>query len=42
MTCVKVGEDAPDFALAADTDGEWRLSEHRGQTLVLMFHRHLQ
>lgn len=42
MTCVQAGQEAPDFALTVDTGEQWRLSEHRGQTLVLMFHRHLQ
>lgn len=42
MTCIAVGAEAPDFTLPTDTGQEWRLSEHRGRTLVLMFHRHLQ
>jgi peroxiredoxin Q/BCP len=33
----QVGEDAPDFELPG-TDGPFRLSEHRGERLVLLFY----
>ena len=33
----KVGEDAPDFELPG-TDGPFRLSEHRGRRVVLLFY----
>jgi len=32
-----VGEQAPDFELAG-TDGEFRLSDHRGERVVLLFY----
>ncbi|HEY0319640.1 MAG TPA: peroxiredoxin [Pyrinomonadaceae bacterium] len=35
---VNVGESAPDFALP-DAEGQtWRLSEHKGETVVLLFY----
>jgi thioredoxin-dependent peroxiredoxin len=35
---VNVGERAPDFTLA-DAEGQaWRLSEHKGETIVLLFY----
>src|SRR6267378_6709098 len=33
----RVGEEAPDFELAG-TDGSFRLSEHRGERVVLLFY----
>lgn len=42
MACIAVGTEAPDFALPTDTGETWRLSEHRGRPVVLVFHRHLQ
>ncbi len=42
MGCIALGTEAPDFALPTDTGATWRLSEHRGKPLILMFHRHLQ
>ena len=42
MPCITVGSEAPEFALPTDTGETWRLSEHRGETVILMFHRHLQ
>lgn len=42
MACLSAGADAPDFLLHTDRGESWRLSEHRGRTLILMFHRHLQ
>jgi peroxiredoxin Q/BCP len=37
MSAVKVGEPAPDFELEG-TDGPFRLSEHRGERVVLLFY----
>jgi peroxiredoxin len=42
MACLSAGESAPDFMLPTDRGDEWRLSEHLGKPLILMFHRHLQ
>ncbi len=42
MTCIAAGTEAPDFAVPTDTGETWRLSEHLGKPLILMFHRHLQ
>jgi thioredoxin-dependent peroxiredoxin len=33
-----VGEQAPDFALPDGEGREWRLSAHRGETVVLLFY----
>ncbi|HKS29741.1 MAG TPA: peroxiredoxin [Pyrinomonadaceae bacterium] len=35
---VNVGERAPDFALPDGEGRTWRLSEHRGETIVLLFY----
>lgn len=38
---VNVGDLAPDIVLP-DHDGDlWRLREHRGRNVILIFHRHL-
>ena len=42
MACLSTGDNAPDFALHSDRSDVWRLSEHLGRPLILMFHRHLQ
>jgi peroxiredoxin len=42
MACLTAGESAPDFTLHTDRGEAWRLSEHLGRPLILMFHRHLQ
>lgn len=42
MVCLTAGAIAPDFTLPTDRGDAWRLSEHRGAPLILMFHRHLQ
>jgi thioredoxin-dependent peroxiredoxin len=34
----KVGEAAPDFTLPDSTGREWRLQDHRGQVVVLLFY----
>ena len=33
-----VNEPAPDFALKDGDGAEWRLSDHRGQVVVLLFY----
>jgi peroxiredoxin len=35
------GEVAPDIELPDDEGGRWRLSEHHGTPVVVIFHRHL-
>ena len=35
---MKVGDGAPDFNLKDGEAGEWRLSDHRGKTVVLLFY----
>ncbi|MBX3281323.1 MAG: peroxiredoxin [Acidobacteria bacterium] len=35
---MKVGETAPDFTLKDGDGNDWTLSEHRGQTVVLLFY----
>ncbi len=35
------GSMAPEVAQPDDQGGWWRLSEHRGRPVVLIFHRHL-
>jgi thioredoxin-dependent peroxiredoxin len=37
MSAAKVGQQAPDFELEG-TDGPFRLSEHRGERVVLLFY----
>ncbi|MBI3966677.1 MAG: peroxiredoxin [Chloroflexi bacterium] len=37
MPGVQVGQEAPDFTLKDDTDTDWKLSDQRGQKVVLMF-----
>ena len=38
---IDVEDPAPELVLP-DADGEtWRLSDHRGRPVVLIFHRHL-
>jgi peroxiredoxin Q/BCP len=34
----KEGQPAPDFSLRDGAGGEWRLSNHRGQVVVLLFY----
>lgn len=36
-----VGDTAPELALTDHTGGTWRLSDHLGRPVVLVFHRHL-
>ncbi|HWC10235.1 MAG TPA: hypothetical protein VG455_03340 [Acidimicrobiales bacterium] len=38
---VDVGDLAPEIALPDHLGRVWRLSEHRGRAVVLLFHRHL-
>lgn len=35
---MKKGSSAPDFVLKDGIGGEWRLSSHRGKTVVLLFY----
>ena len=35
------GDMAPDVDLPDDQGGRWRLADHRGRPVVLIFHRHL-
>lgn len=35
---MKTGDDAPDFTLKDDEGNDWRLSDHRGKTVVLIFY----
>jgi peroxiredoxin Q/BCP len=35
---MKEGETAPDIRLKDGDDNEWRLSDHRGKTVVLLFY----
>lgn len=35
---VNVGEQAPDFSLPDSEGRQWRLSDHRGETVVLLFY----
>lgn len=37
MTPVAVGEQAPDFALRSQRGATIRLSDHRGESVVLVF-----
>ena len=38
---VRVGDPAPEVALPDHQGRTWRLSDHRGRPVVLLFHRHL-
>lgn len=35
------GDGAPDVDLPDDQGGRWRLADHRGRPVLLIFHRHL-
>jgi thioredoxin-dependent peroxiredoxin len=35
---MKVGNEAPDFTLKDSNGEDWRLSDHRGRTVVLLFY----
>jgi peroxiredoxin len=35
------GDPAPDVDLPDSAGGRWRLSDHLGRPVVLVFHRHL-
>ena len=35
---MKVGNDAPDFSLKDGEGNDWKLSDHRGKTVVLLFY----
>jgi peroxiredoxin len=38
---VRLGDPAPDFEAVAHDGSRWRLTDHRGRPVVLIFHRHL-
>lgn len=38
---IEVGDVAPDVDLPDERGERWRLSDHRGRPVVLLFHRHL-
>jgi peroxiredoxin len=38
---LRLGDPVPDVVLRDDTGSPWRLSDHRGHPVVLIFHRHL-
>lgn len=35
---MKIGDDAPDFTLKDGEGNDWKLSDHRGNTVVLLFY----
>jgi peroxiredoxin len=35
------GAPAPEIDLPDDEGGRWRLSDHRGDPVLVIFHRHL-
>ncbi len=35
---MKIGENAPDFTLKDGDGNDWKLSEHKGKTVVLLFY----
>jgi peroxiredoxin len=41
MRRVEVGDVAPDVELPDQLGDTWRLADHRGRPVVLIFHRHL-
>ena len=41
MTDVDVGDPAPQIDLLDQEGNRWRLSDHRGRPVVVLFHRHL-
>ena len=38
---INVGELVDDFTVPDDQGRSWRLSDHRGRVVLLIFHRHL-
>jgi peroxiredoxin len=38
---VDVGDPAPELELPDHEGNSWRLADHRGRPVVLIFHRHL-
>ncbi len=36
-----IGESAPDVSLHDATGAPWRLADHNGHAVVLIFHRHI-
>ena len=41
VTLAAVGDPAPEIELESAGGETWRLREHRGRPVVLIFHRHL-
>jgi peroxiredoxin len=41
VAILEVGEVVPDVRLLDHLGRDWRFSEHRGQPLLLILHRHL-
>lgn len=37
---LRPGDRAPDVELTDDAGRNWRLGDHRGSAVVLVFHRH--
>lgn len=35
-----IGQPAPDIDLLSNRREQWRLSQHRGRSVVVIFHRH--
>ncbi|HUP76639.1 MAG TPA: hypothetical protein VM282_26630 [Acidimicrobiales bacterium] len=38
---VDTGDVAPDIVLLDHDGHQWRLADHRGRSVILVFHRHL-
>ncbi|MHB1487174.1 MAG: hypothetical protein ACYCS7_08430 [Acidimicrobiales bacterium] len=38
---IEIGDIAPEIEAIDHQGATWRLSEHRGRPVVLIFHRHL-
>jgi peroxiredoxin len=39
---MRIGQPVDDFTLEDDRGEAWRLSDHRGSAVLLVFHRHLR
>jgi len=38
---ISIGDRAPELSLATPDGDPWRLTDHLGRPVVLIFHRHL-
>ena len=38
---MRIGDRVDDFSLPDDRGGTWRLADHVGRPVLLIFHRHL-